>query len=175
MTRDEFWDSISSWGELKDFCYDNICEHLLEDVYDENARNEAIDNEMSDQIGNLTWQEFRDWLDDIPDDSYWYSRNEWDGTWRGLDDWEDLDNAKQEVSDWIEENCGWEAEEEEAPYEDPYDETPTEKEDLSIIDLMMSGSAVVEAVRRAGASEETIAEIEKNFADSISEMIEKGA
>lgn len=174
MTREDFFENINDWGDLKDFAEENNC-YILDDVYDEDSMNDYISEELIECARSWSWMEVRDWLDGLPTDSYWYRRDDY-GDWISLGDYDDLDRAKEEVAEWIDENGEWDEEEEEAPYEDPDDERKTEEEGFSIVELMAASSAVMEVARMAGASEEMCAEIEANYGQSITELLnEKGA
>lgn len=112
MTRQEFIDSIDNYSELKEFCYDNDC-NILEDVYDEEARDEMVNEWLVDWARNDSWKELRDRLDNINDDYYWYRYDDCYDEWVGLNDYEDFDNYKNEVLEWADEYGCWDDPEDE--------------------------------------------------------------
>lgn len=178
MTREEFLENVTTFGELKDFCYDQDCD-LLEDVYDEEGRDDYIDEDLVELARDSSWEEMRDYLDNIPTGYEWY-RN-YDG-WEGLDDY-DFDQYKRDVLEWMDDNGFWEEEEEDEEEEyggndvfaeelardaasHEYDEEDeVEDEDFSVGDLIgMCGVAFVaiqkDSIRR-------IQEADKQFGEFV--------
>lgn len=81
MTRNEFWENITDWGELKEFWADNECDYC-DDIYDEYDRNSEIDSDIGEYCGDYSWDALRDVLNDIPTDYDYYRRNsafDWEG------------------------------------------------------------------------------------------------
>lgn len=109
MTRDEFMENVTTFGELKNFCYDWDCD-MLDDVYDGDEMDECINECLVDWASNDTWQELYDRLGDIPSGYDWYRNDDYDG-WVGLDDY-DFGQYKQEVLEWMDNNDQWEDDEE---------------------------------------------------------------
>ena len=176
MTRREFEDDVCSFDDLIDLCSEEGCSECS-DIYSYDDYNTAVNEELEDRVSYDGWIEIRDWLDSLPTGYDWYRKSEWDGSWKSLNDYDDFDRYKENVRDWMDEYGRWDDDEEEAPYEDPEDLVPVEQEAVSFEELMMSGSAVVEAARRAGATDEQVSEIEANFMESVTAFLcdEKGA
>ena len=168
MTRQEFED-ICTMGELMDLCSDEGC-WVCEDVYYEDSYNDAVNEELSDRARNDCWTDVRDWLSELPDGYNYYRRNYY-GDWYGIDDYE-FDDYNNQVEEWMDENDRWEDdEEEEVPYEDPFNAVPTEQEEISFDDLMASASDLAELARKSGATPEQVSEIEANFLESVSNLL----
>lgn len=183
MTRQEFLENVTTFGELKDFCYDQDCD-LLEDVYDEDSMNEDINEHLVDWAYNDTWQELYSRLEDIPTGYDWYRNDDYDG-WIGLDD-SDFDQYKQDVLDWMDVNGYWEDDEDDegdgddvfaeelardAAARERDEEGEIEDEDFSVGDLIgMCGVAFVaiqkESVRR-------LQEADRQFGDFVDVNVPK--
>ena len=131
MTRQEFIDDVTTWSELKDFCYDNECDEC-DSVYDDYDRNECIDNRLTEMASNASsWQDLLSELNDIPTGYDYYE--EMDDGWRGLDDDDDFERYKGYVMDWMDNGDYWDEEDEdnedEEYGEEPYYERPVEVSD----------------------------------------------
>lgn len=127
MTRQEFVDDVTTWWELIDFCNDEGCDYC-EDIVDEDAYNEYIDDSLYDKVrnGHEGWQDIYEWLEGFPTGYEFYDRyNDC-----GVD--YDFDSYKNDVLNWGDE-CGiWEEDEEE---EEEFDEDLEEdEEELEEID-----------------------------------------
>lgn len=95
MTRQEFINDVTWFGELKDFCYENDCD-VCEDVIDSETMDEWIWDEIRDWGGS--WEDLSDALGGISQGYDWYRR---DGS---LDyvylDQRDFDAYKSDVLAW---------------------------------------------------------------------------
>lgn len=146
MTRSGFWENITDWCELKEFCADNECDYC-DDIYDEYDRNSEIDSDIGEYCSDYSWGNLRDLLNDIPSDYDYYRRNsafDWEGADEGM-----FGDYKADVSDWADEHGVWEdecdAEDIDEVYENDDDESPLLAEDFSVNTLMgMCSSAFVE-------------------------------
>ena len=116
MTRDEFWDEVTCWSDIKEIDYENEL-HLFDDVYDDDGRSEIIEEEISES--NYDWKELRDLLDEIPDYDY-YHRHIGFLEWEGVDD--EVDSALQELFDELEANDYFEDDDEDDNVEELVDE-----------------------------------------------------
>ena len=159
MTRAEFFDNVTTWSELKDFCYDERCD-ILEDIYDEDGRDSYINDCLMDWARNDTWPELLARLEDIPTgyEAYRYNYGEWEGL-----DGADFRAIRDEVAEWVDEYSVWDDDEEEeavdeedAPveYVDQDDETPIEDEDCSFDELFVAGVVCVQSIEAAARAEE---------------------
>ncbi len=161
MTRNEFLEDVTSFGDLKDFCYNEDC-NLLEDVYDEEGRDDYINECLMDWARDDTWQELYDRLNGIPTGYNWYRYDEY-GDWCGLDD-EDFEEYKNDVLEWADDNGVWDDDEEDTDEDyfegEPEDDDPApEEEDFSVGDLIgmcvvTLGTIQSEDARRAREEEE---------------------
>lgn len=134
MTRAEFIEDINSFYDLIDFCRDYECSYC-DDIYDEDARDEAINEELMDWARDNDWQQLYILLDNIPTGYEYYHYT--DGEWYGLDDG-DIDDWKDDVLEWGDDNEIWEDDEEEPPEDDFQDEDDgleVEPEPISIGEL----------------------------------------
>ena len=169
MTRDEFYEEVASWYDLINFCSDNGCEDFVSDIYDEDARDEYINDCLVDWARSDTWTELYSRLEDIPT-GYEYYRNEY-GDWEGLDDG-DFDDIREEVAEWCDRNGIWDEEEEDEPdeeddeedaveeYVDPEDTIPTEAEDCSFDELFFARVVCVQSIQATARAEEEADEAE---------------
>lgn len=153
MTRQEFLDEVCTWGDLIDFCRDNRMDDFVEDIYDEEARNDYINECLVDWARDNTWDELYSILDRIPT-GYEYYRYDY-GDWDGLTD-DDFYDDKQEVEEYAVANGVFDTDEEdeEEPEDEPEeeeleDEEPIEDEDLSLDEFFSSGIAVIEDLKEA--------------------------
>ena len=116
MTRQEFIDDVTCWGELIDFCNDEGCDYL-DNIYDEDARDDYINEyQLEDWVRNNTWSNLYSLLDDIPSGYDYYRIDEY-GDWEGLDDY-DFGDYKDDVLRWADDIGIFDEEDEE---EDPAD------------------------------------------------------
>ena len=163
MTRNEFLENVTSFYDLKDFCNDEDC-NLLEDVYDEEGRDDFINDCLMDWARDDSWQDLYNRLDNIPTGYDWYRYDDY-GDWCSLDD-EDFEEYKNDVLEWADNNGVWDDDEEDTDedgdnFEDePEDDEPApEKEDFSVGELIgmcvvALGTIQSEGARRAREEEE---------------------
>lgn len=158
MTRNEFLENVTSFYDLKDFCNDEDC-NLLEDVYDEEGRDDFINDCLMDWARDDSWQDLYNRLDSIPTGYDWYRYDDY-GDWCSLDD-EDFEEYKNDVLEWADNNDIWDNDEEDDEEEDePKDDEPApEEEDFSVGDLIgmcvvALGTIQSEGTRRAREEEE---------------------
>lgn len=158
MTRAEFFENVTSWWELKDFCSEQRCE-LCDDVYDDESRDDYINEDLVDWARNDNWYDLRDRLNNL-DAGYDYWRLDDYGEWTGLDDDDDLEEMKREVAEWVDDYGDWDDDEEEAdddeeevfddeedaPLIDPEDAEPIDDEDCSLGELFEGSVARIQAI-----------------------------
>lgn len=169
MTRAEFFDNVTTWWELKDFCDDERCD-ICEDIYDEDGRDSYINDCLMDWARNDTWTELLARLEDIPTGYEAYRYDDY-GEWEGLDDG-DFRAIRDEVAEWVDEYSSWDDDEEEdeeeavdeedtpEEYVDPEDETPIEDEDCSFDELFVAGVVCVQSIEATARAEEEADEAE---------------
>ena len=163
MTRAEFFENVTSWWDLKDFCSDEQCD-ICDDIYDEEARDDYINECLIDWARNDSWTELLSRLEDIPT-GYDYYRYDDYGEWEGLVDG-DFDEIRDEVAEWMDDNGYWDDDEEEAddedeePIDDEEEEPPVEDEDCSLGELFADSATRVQSIAEeelAKAREEELA------------------
>lgn len=139
MTRTQFYEEITDFGDLLDFCRDEDC-CICEDVYDESDMDEMVNDRVADYMRNGgSWYDLKDELDGVPQ-GYSYYRDE-----NGSFDWailydDDFESYRDDVAEWMSENGYWDEEEEEddeAEEEVDLMENPAD-EDFSAIELFTS-------------------------------------
>lgn len=181
MTRDEFLENVNDWYELRDFCDDVGCDYC-EDVYDDEGRDDYINECLMDWARNDSWYELRDRLADIPT-GYEFYRIDDCGDWRSLDD-SDFDQYKQEVLEWMDDNEYWD-EEEDDEYDDDFDifaeelanestdddNDLVEDEDFSVGDLIGMCSVAFVAIRQENVRR--IQEEDKRFSEFVDVNVPK--
>lgn len=140
MTRNEFLEDVTTFGELKGFCFDVDCD-LLDDVHDDGTRDDYINECLIDWAREDSWQDLWSRLDAIPTGYDWYCDAGY-GEWYGLDD-SDFDSYRNDVLGWADDNDVWDEDEEEADESDENfenepedDELALEEEDFSVGDLI---------------------------------------
>ena len=105
MTRDEFVEEITGFGDLLSFCQDNNYYELVDYIYDRDTADEIImEGIQYDRLGCDTWTELRDRLDEIPDCD-WYD-TEW-----GYEE-ADFYTKKAEVLAYLDHDGFWDEEDE---------------------------------------------------------------
>ena len=112
MRRQEFIDSITTWSELMDFCYEEQCD-CCDGIYSEDSRNSIIDEELVEMAREARdWRELLRQLDDIPIGSEYYLSCY--GEWVDLCDGDSyFDEYKEDVLSWADDHEVWDEEEEE--------------------------------------------------------------
>lgn len=149
MTRAEFYENVTTWWDLKNFCSDEQCD-ICDDIYDEEGRDDYINDCLMDWARNDSWTELLSRLEDIPT-GYDYYRYDDYGDWVGLDDG-DFDEIRDEVAEWMDDNGYWDDDEEEAddeedtPFIDPEDAEPIDDEDCSLGELFEGSVARIRAI-----------------------------
>lgn len=132
MTREEFINDVTTWDELKDFCYDYSCDYC-DDVYDDDSLNDYLNRAIEDWAGNMLWRQLRDRLECIPTDGEWYSIDEYEDI-NELDD-VDFDGYKSDVLSWADDRCVWDEEDDEdEEYIEDEEENVEDDEDDGVIE-----------------------------------------
>lgn len=177
MTRQEFIDDVTSWGELLDFCSAEDCD-ICSYVYDEDYRDECIEDRLVDWARNNNWRELYDILDHLRDNSGYdyYIYDDYYDTWEPATD-EDFERYKDDVLGWMDGNGYWEDDEDESEEEeyavveepiDPEDITPVPDEECSIMDMFSAGigcvkSVAAEEIERARQADRDFADLARTF------------
>lgn len=171
MTRREFIEDCTTIGELIEFCSDeglNFCE----DIYDEDTRDEIIDECLVEWAHDNNWRDLRDKLLDITT-GYSYYRD--DGDWTPIDD-SDAEDIKEEILDYMDRNDRWDDEDDEAPEDalESYDDDDVLPgiEDFPVSDFF-SESIIVGIRERRSAEEREESELSDSFlSNSIDNLLE---
>lgn len=135
MTRAEF-EEICTYDELISLCceldYDS---DLYYKVHDRDSYDDYIEEEISDYRRNCTWEELRDWLNDLPESHYgYYYSDDGYGGWGELSDGDGMfSDLMDEVRDYMENYGLFDDEYIEEDDEDEYEEDP--EPDESILSL----------------------------------------
>ena len=112
MTRQEFQDDVTWWGELIEVCGDYGCD-VCEDVYSPDGMDELLCESIREKLEHSMWFELKELLEGIDwegNDVYYRRDGEWD--WRYLDD-DDFYTYKDEVEEWLADNGCFDDDEEE--------------------------------------------------------------
>lgn len=126
MTRSDFYEEIDSISELIVFCDNNGISDFVEDLVDEDGRDDRIDEYVEDAIRHQRWYDIRDVLDDITDGYEYY-------LFHGPDNIEGFTNSDFiELRDQVLEHCleyDIIVDDYDEAEEDDYDEYDDEDED----------------------------------------------
>lgn len=131
MTRQEFIEEVTSFGDLIMFCQDNGID-ICDDIYDADYLNEII---LDLARTSRNWLDLRDLVKDIPTDSLYYRED-------GYGSYEDadycFDDYKEDVLLHMDSYADWDEEDEEedcAPSTYASDEEE-EIEDSSFMEIL---------------------------------------
>lgn len=119
MTRTEFIEDVNDFYDLKRFC-DDEGSSICDEIFCGDELRERVSDDLESLARNYTWDELRDYLNEVPEDNDWY---DWD--FRRVDYL--FDNYKDDVLEWGDDNGIWD---EEAEDEDGEEETGDEIIDL---------------------------------------------
>lgn len=158
MTRDEFFEEVTDWGELLSFCYNNGYDDYVEDVYSEESRDEEIHNDLNERFYDDSWQSIMDYLDGIPCDYDYYRKDDY-GDWYGLDIY-DFRERRDELVEALDNNDFWDEPEDEWNEDvDPEDLIPVPEESVSIFDIISSNKDVIVTESKADSEPPSIKEL----------------
>lgn len=156
MTRSYFSEYVTEWDELLGLCREYGCD-ICDDIIDDDTLDEYVESDISNS--NDSWRAIRDYLADIPT-GYDYYRCDGSFDYAGLDNYDNFDDYKARVLEWMDCDDLWDEEEDEDEDEDfdpdevdffspgseenKPEEPPVEEEDFSVSDLMsMCGSELL--------------------------------
>lgn len=148
MTRDEFYEEITDWWELKDFC-DNESLSTLDCIYDEYDFDEHIDDALDNVVrfGGEGWYDIKDMLNEVPTGHRFYYVDP-DDAWNcwGVDD--DFEDWKQDVINAMDDLGLWEIEDDDDEEEvDPDDLIPVADEPIAFDDFMNASLVALDTAR----------------------------
>lgn len=145
MTRDEFIQNVTTWSELRSFCYDYECS-VCSEVYSQDELDDYFNERLVDMARDASdWSNLLESLEDIPTGASYYIRDD-DGDFSEADE-SDFDDLKDEVLEWADyeevfDDCDedeedYDDEEEPEPFveEDPDDRYEVGNEEMSIAEL----------------------------------------
>lgn len=115
MTRSEFLEDITDFGDLKNFCDSNgidICDYVMDGEYFDEIIMERI--RERDYFEN--WQDVYRFLRDLPDGAAYYIEDDCGGFNEAFDD--DFEEHKQWVLEYIDERGEWDSEDDEEGVEE---------------------------------------------------------
>lgn len=162
MTRNEFLNDVNSWSELISFCDEYGCNYCS-DIYDEEQRDDVINERMYERAREDSWHDVYSWLDNIETGYSYYMEDDY-GDFVGMDDSE-FDSYKDDVLEWMDSNGYWDEDDDEDEPDDtdedffedePIDDEPVEDEDFSATELMGMCCAAYTTIK-----EESIRRIQK--------------
>lgn len=85
MTTQEFYEQVTDVADVINFCNDNSLYDVIEDIYDNDAKDDYYNECLSDMARSAdSWRDLYRQLDDIPDGYDWYRRDEY-GEFEGMD------------------------------------------------------------------------------------------
>jgi hypothetical protein len=119
MTRTEFIEDVNDFYDLKRFC-DDEGSSICDEIFAGDELRERVNDDLESLARSYTWDELRDYLNEVPEDNDWY---DWD--FRCVDHL--FNDYKDDVLEWGDENGIWD---EEAEDEDGEEETGDEIIDL---------------------------------------------
>lgn len=162
MTRQEFLDNVTTFDELHSFCIDIGYDLQEEGVFSEEEYDVYIEDELYEFVRNNDWRDTRSWLSSLPDEYDFYIRDDW-GEWTGRFSG-DIDDLKDNVLQFAEENGFFDAEEAEeyieeyADVEDELEEDDFEDvEDCDMGDFIWAGNAALRELQEQSEKEEAYA------------------
>lgn len=120
MTRNEFLEDVTNFGDLKNFC-DNEGFDICDCVIDGEYFDEIIIDRIRERDYFNTWQEVYRFLHDLPDGAAYYIENDYGEIYEATED--DFEDFKQQVLEYMDTHGEWD------PEEDDIDEEPVETED----------------------------------------------
>lgn len=168
MTRSEFIEDITSWGELLEFCSEEDCD-VCENIHDDSELDTIMNDYIAEYAREYDWYALRDYLREIPTGYSFYRENgmfDWDG----LDD-DDFDDYKDDVLRWADNNDVFEEEDEEGetehneqPVAEEPEDPPIEDEDFTFDELFGLCAQTFNSIQAASRqqAEAALAEFE-NF------------
>lgn len=152
MTRQEFIDNVENIDELREFC-DEI-DYDLEGVYTEEDRDERILDEVSDMVHDCNWYDIRNFLDNQPTGYDFYYCDDWN-EWEGRN-YTDIDDFKNAVLEYCDDNGLFDEEEEEEIEEFEEDEEDDEEPvelGCDMNDFFNSGNDTMRQIRERAEAE----------------------
>lgn len=101
MYRQEFIDNIEDVSDFLNFCFDNNYDGHAECIYSDEARDEYINDWLSETVGYDAWYDIKDTLNSLADQgTYDYWRRDDYGDWVGIDDSE-FEYMKNELLEYL--------------------------------------------------------------------------
>lgn len=106
MNREQFLNEVTWWTDLFYFCDDMGFENLMEDVYDDEAKDTYLDEHITDIASSAdSWQDLLDMLQNVPTGYDFYILNEYE-EFVGADDY-DFNERKAYVLEYCDDSGIW--------------------------------------------------------------------
>lgn len=147
MTRDEFYNDITEWWQLKDFCCDyNLT--TLDCIYYEDDFDNIIDEALVSAINREMWYTIKDMLNEVST-GYDYYYVDPDDAWNhwGLNNGEDFMNYRDDVAVAMDELGLWDDDEDDEEDVDPDDLIPVADEPIAFDDFMNASLVALDTAR----------------------------
>ena len=128
MTVAEFDRDINDFYDLKDFCWEHNCS-ICENIYDDDQRDEYINNDIDYYSRNDGWRDLADYLYNLSQSHYeFWEYDEGDGDWYEAD-YDKFEDYKADVREWAVDREILTDEAAEEPEYEAQNETEFESED----------------------------------------------
>ena len=147
MTRDDFYNNITEWWQLKDFCNDYDLT-TLDCVYYEDDFDNIIDGALATAIDREMWYTIKDKLNEVPT-GYDYYYVDPDDAWNhwGLND-DEFRTYRDEVAEAMDEMELWdEPDDDEEEEVNPEDLIPVADEPIAFDDFMNASLVALDMAR----------------------------
>ena len=112
MTKDEFYDEVTDFDELIEFCYNHGCSYIVEDLRKSDDFDSWVWDQLEDLRSSWYWYDLRSALDELeaPSGDYFLPGDGLEYSELGA---RDLDNYMDDVIDWGNEEDFWDEDDEE--------------------------------------------------------------
>lgn len=127
MTREQFENDVTCVSELIEFCNDHDLDYCSEWVYCDDY-DQWVCEDINDSTGSDSWEDIRDWLNDLPTGYDFYIRN---GRldYYGMDEMSDeFYSQRESIADQLESDGFFDYEGDEDDEDEDYDDDNNEDE-----------------------------------------------
>ena len=115
MTKNEFWEDITQFYELRDFC-SNEDIYVTDEYFDYDDWNDEVQSDFDDCDFD-SWEDCRDTLQGLVHEACDFFRRECSFNYTPCYQ-VDFERLKEEVSDIMDERCAWDLDEDDEDYDD---------------------------------------------------------
>ena len=136
MTKTEFYEEITTFKDLIDFCQDNGCYYIIEDIIPSDDFDEWFWNTLEDLRHRWYWHDLKSKMEEIecPCNDYFIPTGGLD--YNDLSDDFDLGDYLDQVIDWGDEEGFWEEDDEDV--ESDEEEGPASDEDTPAFEMSLT-------------------------------------